>query len=195
MCQMKIYKALHLCRTNRRIFKRVRNNSNRDVNHAAAYCFQLRSNVRHQNHFWIRASIRPYSRDSINPAFFRKFDCDFGKFSTKPSVTRQSILIILPTFSPQQIRAALHDFEFDGVAVLSFFNYESRNRPMAIDHAVYIVCRPTGCVGVPLLDIVSAILSRTHHVRVGRYGRYHVQHIVGAADVHIGRAVQSTRSL
>lgn len=96
MCQMKIYKASHLCRTNRRIFKRVRNNSNRDANHAAAYCFQLRSNAPHQNHFWIHASIRPYSRDSINRAFFHKFDCDFGKFSTTSSVTRQSILINFP---------------------------------------------------------------------------------------------------
>lgn len=195
MCQMKIYKASHLCRTNHHIFNRVRNNSNHDVNHATAYSFRLHSNVRRQNHFLIHASIRPYLRDNINRVFFHRFGFDIGRFSTWDSNdVRQSILIFSFIFFPaKQIRITLHDFKFDGMAVLSFINYESRNWSMAIDHTVLIVCHSINGVGIPILDHVSTILSCAHNICIGHNGHHNVRHIVGAAHVHIGRSIQSTR--
>lgn len=200
MFRTKIYMASHLCRTNNHIFSRVRSSSNRVANPAAAYCFQLRSNVRRRNLFWIHASIRPYSRDSINRAFFHRFGYDIGELTASACQTSINFTNFIQFFlslpsSTQQIRVALCDFEFVGVALLSFINYESRNWQMATNHAVHIVRHSIECVSIPLLDHVSAILSCAHDIRVGRHGRHHVRHIVGAADVHIGRPLQSARPI
>lgn len=198
MFRTMIYMASHLCRTNNHISNRVRTNSNRVANHAAAYCFRSRSNVRRRNLFWIRASIRPYSRDSISRAFFHRFGCDIGELARVAAAKRQLFHFIrfsFSSFSTQQIRIAVHDFEFASVAMLSLIHNESRNWKMAINHTLHIVRHSIECVGISLLDHVSEILSRAHDVCVGRNGRHHVRHIVGAANVHVGRSLQSARPI
>lgn len=91
----------------------------------------------------------------------------------------------------QQIRFALHDFKFAGMAGLSFIKFQSGNCPLAIDDGVCTVRSIVHSIGIPILDHLSAILSCSSYIRVGRNGHHHMQHIAGIAGLYIGRTVQS----